>query len=86
MNLPIRQRAPILRNAAQATARAAQAALRGLPLLTTPEDRADRLATCLRCDRRTPAGRCLACGCFTGLKARLATESCPLGYWKEVMR
>jgi hypothetical protein len=27
--------------------------------------------------------RCLECGCFISAKIKIASESCPLGYWDE---
>lgn len=29
-------------------------------------------------------GRCTKCGCSTWAKIKMATESCPVGHWKEV--
>jgi hypothetical protein len=42
-----------------------------------------RWAFCQQCDQHD-CGRCLACGCFTGAKIRVAGESCPLGKWVAV--
>lgn len=30
--------------------------------------------------------QCKECSCFVDAKTRLATEKCPLGYWKRVFR
>jgi hypothetical protein len=42
-----------------------------------------RWAECLACDSHD-AGRCTACGCFTGAKVRVAGETCPRGKWQAV--
>jgi tetratricopeptide (TPR) repeat protein len=47
---------------------------------TTPEVRAQRLAACAACPRHSGL-RCRLCGCFTGVKASMAHEECPLGQW-----
>jgi tetratricopeptide (TPR) repeat protein len=39
-----------------------------------------RLRTCSACEHHTGL-RCRLCGCFTGAKARLAHEECPIGKW-----
>ena len=43
----------------------------------------ERWATCLACEEHD-CGRCKVCGCFTGAKVRLASESCPQGKWTAV--
>lgn len=40
----------------------------------------ERLKVCLSCDKYDN-DRCLECGCFLKLKARMATEKCPLDKW-----
>ena len=47
------------------------------------DDYKARWAICLSCDQHD-AGRCLACGCFTGAKVRVARESCPMSKWVAV--
>jgi hypothetical protein len=42
-----------------------------------------RWAACLACADHD-CGRCMACGCFTGAKIRVAGESCPRGVWVAV--
>ncbi len=42
-----------------------------------------RWAACLACAEHD-CGRCIACGCFTGAKVRVAGESCPRGVWVAV--
>ena len=42
-----------------------------------------RWAACLACDAHD-CGRCTECGCFTGAKVRVASESCPRGVWAAV--
>jgi tetratricopeptide (TPR) repeat protein len=39
-----------------------------------------RIQTCAACEHHTGL-RCRICGCFTGAKARMAHENCPLGKW-----
>ena len=39
-----------------------------------------RLQRCDPCEYRVRT-RCTLCGCFTGLKARLRDEDCPIGRW-----
>jgi len=54
------------------------------------EELVKRLTLCNSCPERLEASkgnpltkfsRCPECGCFLRLKARLDTESCPLGDW-----
>lgn len=48
-----------------------------------------RIKTCAACDRLfRPTWTCKECGCFMGLKARIAGQSCPLSKWgaKEAAR
>jgi hypothetical protein len=47
---------------------------------TLPEARDKRLQTCAGCEYHTGL-RCRVCGCFTGAKAALAHEECPVGKW-----
>ncbi|HKI30702.1 MAG TPA: DUF6171 family protein [Gemmataceae bacterium] len=44
------------------------------------ETREKRLQTCAACVYHTGL-RCRVCGCFTGAKAALAHEECPIGKW-----
>jgi tetratricopeptide (TPR) repeat protein len=39
-----------------------------------------RIQTCAACEHHTGL-RCRICGCFTGAKARMAHENCPIGKW-----
>ena len=43
----------------------------------------ERWAACLACEDHD-CGRCMACGCFTGAKVRVAGESCPRGVWAAI--
>jgi tetratricopeptide (TPR) repeat protein len=53
----------------------------GTGLRTTPPEIAQkRLRTCEMCEHHTGL-RCRLCGCFTGIKARMAHEECPIGKW-----
>lgn len=54
-------------------------------LAIVPEDeRARRLAICEGCPSYdAPTGRCRKCGCRMAIKARWASQVCPLGRWSE---
>lgn len=71
-----------VRNAAGAGARAVKAAATGGGAAASDTTIAKRRETCQSCDNWI-GGRCKLCGCFTSLKIRLATESCPIGKWGE---
>lgn len=48
----------------------------------TPKVYEERIAVCKSCDRcDTVQKRCLECGCYLLVKARLSSEFCPLGKW-----
>lgn len=48
----------------------------------TPDERARRLAICGGCEHFDAGGRrCRLCTCYMPLKARLATEHCPVEKW-----
>ena len=73
-------------NLANAAGRAAIAAVKRAPVLRSKEAAEGLLAICQAC----PGGwfdkasaRCLhkACGCPVRRKARVATETCPGGFW-----
>ena|SRR5579862_815334 len=44
-----------------------------------------RLAVCHKCTEKyiPESKRCAACGCYVEIKARMASEDCPLGKWPE---
>jgi hypothetical protein len=71
-----------LANAAGAVWRLGMQWLAGGPLLVKSEELDRRLSICQPCDKWT-GSRCVACGCFGQLKARLESESgkCPEGKW-----
>ena len=82
-----------MRNAFEASKRLVHARLKGAPVRVDAERFNRRLEVCLECDfvivRQTPARpyhRCAQCGCWLDgdylAKARLATESCPVGKWE----
>jgi tetratricopeptide (TPR) repeat protein len=48
----------------------------------TPETLQSRLSTCAGCEHHSGL-RCRVCGCFTGIKARIAEEECPLRRWEQ---
>lgn len=49
------------------------------------EQQAERLAICRGCDQLDQASeRCFKCGCFTAMKRKLKTESCPMGKWPDI--
>ena len=82
-------------NAAGAAVRVIKAVVRGDGVEVSPEREAARLAVCSQCEfalRHTAKPkflRCTQCGCWLNAatkwlaKARLATEDCPKGKWKE---
>ena len=41
-----------------------------------------RQSICSKCNERRK-GRCKKCGCNLKMKLALATEKCPMNYWKE---
>jgi hypothetical protein len=42
----------------------------------------ERIKICGSCDRLfRPTWTCKECGCFMGLKARVASQSCPINKW-----
>lgn len=64
-------------NALAAAGRIVAAAFRGEPVVVSEEEQGRRLAICRGCEFFAN-DRCLKCGCFANLKARLETEHCPL--------
>lgn len=69
-------------NAGNALLRAGKAIIKRKPLERTEAQKEACLAICAACEKwDEQAKRCLECGCFMALKARLATEQCPLGRW-----
>ena len=53
-------------------------------LMVSKEVFQERLTICKGCDRfDKDQTRCMECGCFLMIKARLAPEFCPLGKWKD---
>lgn len=84
-------------NVVKAAGRVAAAMAQGEPVQATPETVARRMRACLACERaisrpsRINPGkiyhRCAECGCWLDgegpfSKAKLATETCPLGKWE----
>lgn len=68
-----------VRSALGAAGRAIGAALTGVEVVRPGDEQAACLAICQGCEHYVPAdARCEICGCFAMLKARLATEHCPL--------
>lgn len=42
-----------------------------------------RILNCFKCESRSKKGwKCTECGCSISLKAKWASESCPLGKWE----
>lgn len=56
----------------------------GAPL-TPNYELAKRLQTCSMCDKKTPGWNCSVCGCHIPIKARMATEKCPIDKWLPVV-
>lgn len=49
-----------------------------------PEEYSRRLSICQVCDKLEPKEkRCRECGCFVETKAKMLSESCPLGKWDQ---
>ncbi len=73
---------PLIAQAASALSAAGSAitaALAGQPVLVDQAEQDRRLAICRTCEHYDPCqARCVQCGCFAGLKTRLATAHCPL--------
>jgi hypothetical protein len=85
---PLRRQAA---TAARAVSRATAQALAGGPVKVATAVEQARLDICYLCPEASPYAkkpqffRCAQCGCWLNgkffAKARLATESCPLGKW-----
>ena len=66
-------------NAIEAAGRLAAAWFTGQETTVDSEEATRRLAICMECSKFDhAAARCVLCGCSMPLKARLATEHCPL--------
>lgn len=77
---PVAEAGPsVLRQAVTATKALASFLGSGLKTVTA-DTRAERLRCCQACEHHTGL-RCRLCGCFTGAKAALPFERCPLGQW-----
>lgn len=51
----------------------------GQRVLVDPAEKVRRFEICRACDEFDPEkSRCRKCGCYSGFKARLASEHCPL--------
>lgn len=68
---------------AGAAFRVSRAAISGEKVSTSSSEIERRLSICRACEffKESPAMRCLKCGCFLNLKARLETEHCPINKW-----
>lgn len=76
---PLRERILNARDAAQ---RVITRALHGDSVAVSKDEAEKRLAICQQCEfYRTSDGACSECGCFIRLKAKLASEACPLNKW-----
>ena len=72
----------LARNATSAASRAFIAAVSGEQVFVSEEARTARIAVCFKCDAYDDAlGECGICGCYIGLKSKLATEHCPSRKW-----
>lgn len=72
--------ADTLHNAAFAAVKVAKALALGQPVTVSKPVYAKRINACGTCVQLA-GKRCRACGCVVEIKARLATEQCPLGKW-----
>ena len=74
-------------NAALAAGRVVKAAVTGQSVMVSDATKQARLKICDGCPefKPNPSDRkfdyCGKCGCFTKIKAALATEKCPLSKW-----
>lgn len=50
------------------------------PLIVSSAEQDNRLTICRACEK-FDCGKCQQCGCIVAVKAKLATEDCPLGFW-----
>jgi hypothetical protein len=77
---PLRER---VKNARVAAQRVITRSLRGGRVAVSADETEKRLSICQQCEFfRTSDGTCSQCGCFIRLKAKLATEACPLEKWE----
>jgi hypothetical protein len=77
---PLRER---MKNARAAAQRVITRSLRGGKVAVSADETEKRLSICQQCEFfRTSDGTCSQCGCFIRLKAKLATEACPLEKWE----
>jgi len=76
-----KQYPPLLEQAGNALAAAGRAIASGLQLVDDAEH-ARRLAICEGCEHYDgDRHRCRKCGCWSNLKAKLASEKCPMEKW-----
>jgi hypothetical protein len=74
-------------NAVKAAGRLTKALLTGRRGLVDSIEARERLDECHSRKNScfdADSGRCRVCRCFVEVKTRLATETCPKGYWKLV--
>jgi hypothetical protein len=67
-------------NAARAVGRLTSALVRRQRIWAEQSEYEQRQAICANCEF-LDSDRCKKCGCFVAAKARLKTESCPIGKW-----
>src|SRR6187402_1904574 len=65
-------------NAAYAAGRVVKAAVKGQQITVSDEEVERRLSICRACEFFTGTN-CSLCGCVARFKAKLKTESCPIG-------
>ncbi len=53
--------------------------------MVSHDERQARLDVCHQCPNHD-RGRCRSCGCFVSIKALMATEDCPKGWWPKLVR
>lgn len=70
-----------IKNFSQAMRRAVKAKKEEKQVLVSQEEYAQRMGVCKPCSHKR-WGQCKECGCLYAVKARLATEDCPLNLWK----
>lgn len=53
----------------------------GKCVVSSEDQKWERLSICELCVFNNHQGRCIHCGCFLEPKTAMATESCPIGKW-----
>ena len=80
LNLPTKKE--MASNLLKSFKRASGALVKGEKLSVTKDIAEKRLEVCYTCPKYIKdQNRCSLCGCYLKAKARMATETCPIGKW-----